>query len=149
MSDYAFTTVWRTRAPLEAVWQEIYDTEAWPSWWKGVEQVITLREGEADGLGSVYRYTWKSKLPYRLTFDMEIVTIEPPRCLEGVATGELVGRGCWHLWTEGDETIVRYDWIISTTKRWMNTLAVVARPLFRWNHDVVMGWGAEGLSQRL
>jgi hypothetical protein len=149
MSDYAFTTVWRTRAPLEAVWQEIFDTESWPSWWKGVEKVIKLREGDADGLGSVHRYTWKSRLPYRLTFDMETVKIEAPRFLEGVAVGELVGRGCWRLWTEGDETIIRYDWIVSTTKRWMNALAVVARPLFRWNHDVVMRWGAAGLSERL
>ncbi len=149
MSDYAFTTIWRTRAPIEAVWQEIYATEAWPLWWKGVEEVVKLREGDANGVGAVHRYTWKSKLPYRLTFEMETVTIEQPARLEGVAAGELVGRGQWRLWTDEEETIVRYDWVVSTTKRWMNALAVVARPLFRWNHDVVMRWGAEGLSRRL
>ena len=31
----------------------------------------------------------------------------------------------------------------------MNLLAPVARPLFKWNHDVVMNWGAEGLAKRL
>lgn len=149
MSNYAFTTIWRTRAPIEAVWQEIYATEAWPLWWKGVEEVVKLREGDGNGVGAIHRYTWKSKLPYRLTFAMETVRIEQPACLEGVAAGELAGRGQWHLWTEGEETVVRYDWVVNTTKRWMNALAVVARPLFRWNHDVVMRWGAEGLSQRL
>lgn len=149
MSTYAFTTIWRTRAPIEAVWQEIYATEAWPLWWKGVEEVVKLREGDANGVGAVHRYTWKSKLPYRLTFAMETVRIEQPACLEGVAAGELVGRGQWHLWTEEEDTVVRYDWVVATTKRWMNALAVVARPLFRWNHDVVMRWGAEGLSRRL
>jgi hypothetical protein len=31
----------------------------------------------------------------------------------------------------------------------MNRLAPVARPLFAWNHDIVMRQGAEGLSQLL
>jgi hypothetical protein len=31
----------------------------------------------------------------------------------------------------------------------MNLLAPVARPIFKWNHDVVMGWGAEGLARKL
>jgi hypothetical protein len=31
----------------------------------------------------------------------------------------------------------------------MNLLSPLARPLFKWNHDVVMGWGAEGLKKRL
>jgi len=25
----------------------------------------------------------------------------------------------------------------------------IARPLFEWNHNVVMSWGAEGLGKRL
>jgi hypothetical protein len=31
----------------------------------------------------------------------------------------------------------------------MNLLAPIARPLFKWNHDVVMHWGGEGLARRL
>jgi len=31
----------------------------------------------------------------------------------------------------------------------MNMLSPLARPLFKWNHDVVMSWGAEGLRKRL
>jgi hypothetical protein len=31
----------------------------------------------------------------------------------------------------------------------MNLLAPLARPIFRWNHDVVMDWGADGLARRL
>ena len=40
-------------------------------------------------------------------------------------------------------------WNVETTKRWMNLLAPIARPLFEWNHNVVMNWGAEGLEKRL
>jgi hypothetical protein len=111
--------------------------------------VVETRKGDQSGVGSIQRYTWKSKLPYRLSFDMETNRIEPPLLLEGIATGELPGRGLWQLSTEGRETIVRYDWKVETTKRWMNLLAPLARPLFEWNHNVVMSWGAKGLAQRL
>ena len=75
--------------------------------------------------------------------------VEPPLLLEGIAIGELQGRGLWQLSTAGSETIVRYDWNVETTKRWMNFVSPIARPLFEWNHNVVMGWGAKGLAQRL
>lgn len=149
MKDYEFVTIWRAKAPIEAVWNEIYHSEAWPTWWKGVESVEEVRKGDERGVGSIRRYTWKSKLPYRLSFDMETTRIEPPTLLEGIATGELQGKGLWTLSSEGDETVARYDWKVETTKRWMILLAPVARPVFKWNHNVVMSWGAQGLAKRL
>ena len=38
---------------------------------------------------------------------------------------------------------------VQTTKGWMNLLAPIARPVFSWNHNVVMNWGAKGLASRL
>lgn len=149
MKAYEFLTIWRVKAPIESVWNEIYHSDEWPTWWKGVESVVEVRKGDENGVGSVRRYTWKSKLPYRLSFGMQTIRIEPPRLLEGIAIGELQGRGLWQLSTEGSETIVRYDWNVETTKSWMNLLAPIARPLFEWNHNVVMSWGAEGLAKRL
>jgi uncharacterized protein YndB with AHSA1/START domain len=149
MPAYNFITIWRVQAPIENVWNAIYHSNDWPTWWKGVESVVEMRKGDETGVGSIHRYTWKSRLPYRLSFDMEMVRIHAPLLLEGVATGELQGHGLWQLTTDGNETIVRYDWSIDTTKRWMNLLAPVARPLFEWNHDVVMSWGAQGLAARL
>ena len=46
-------------------------------------------------------------------------------------------------------TAVVYDWQVATTKRWMNLLSPIARPVFEYNHDVVMRWGGEGLARRL
>ena len=149
MKDYEFVTIWRVRAPIESVWNEVYHSEQWPTWWKGVESVSEIRKGDDRGVGGIHRYTWKSKLPYRLSFDMETIRIERPHVLEGIARGELEGHGLWQLSTEGSETIVRYDWRVETTRRWMNLLAPIARPLFEWNHNIVMSWGAKGLEQRL
>jgi hypothetical protein len=70
--------------------------------------------------------------------------------IEARAFGELEGRGLWQFFNAGDaKTRVQYDWTVKTTKQWMNLLAPLARPIFRWNHNVIMGWGESGLSKRL
>ena len=149
MADYSFVTRWRFRAPLEPVWDSIYHSEEWPAWWRGVESVERVEEGDDRGVGALQLYTWRSKLPYRLAFYMRLTRVEPMSLIEGEAAGELSGTGVWRFSDEGNSTRVRYDWNVRTTKPWMNLLAPVARPLFKWNHDVVMGWGAEGLARRL
>lgn len=60
---------------------------------------------------------------------MEVVRIEPPSLLEGIARGELQGRGLWQLTSEANnQTIARYDWQVETTKRWMNVNATTLLP---------------------
>ena len=147
MAHYSFTTIWRFAAPLDPIWTAITAVERWPQWWRGVEAVVLLQPGDTHGVGARYRYTWKSKLPYRLVFAMETTRVEPYLHLEGRAEGELQGTGCWTFAAADGITTVRYDWNIQTTQAWMNLLAPLARPIFAWNHDVVMAWGGEGLAQ--
>jgi hypothetical protein len=149
MADYHFTTIWKVHAPQQAVWDLIFNSKDWPNWWRGVEKVETLKNGDAKNVGALVRYTWKSKLPYRLIFEMETTRVEPISIIEGRAVGELQGHGKWTLTQEDGITTARYDWNVETTKAWMNILAPVARPFFSWNHNVVMGWGGEGLARKL
>ena len=150
VSDYEFVTVWDLDAPIERVWEEISHSERWNEWWKGVLRVVELKAGDEDGLGSIRRSTWKSALPYTLEFDSEITRIDHLRAIEARAFGELDGIGLWQFFDGGDgRTRVQYDWRVRTTKRWMNVLAPIARPFFRWNHNVIMGWGEDGLRRRL
>jgi uncharacterized protein YndB with AHSA1/START domain len=147
---YEFVTVWRLEAPLEKVWEQIKQSEHWHEWWKGVVRVVELKPGDADGLGSIRRSTWKSALPYTLEFDLEVTRVEPPHILEARAFGELDGIGLWTLTAENENiTHVRYDWKVKTNKAWMNYLSPIAKPFFRWNHNIIMGWGGVGLAKRL
>jgi uncharacterized protein YndB with AHSA1/START domain len=136
-------------APREEVFQAIWDSDRWPSWWRGVESVVTLEEGDDEGVGSLGRYVWKSRLPYRLEFDTRITRVERPYTMEGQASGELAGTGRWQLFEEEGVTAAVYDWNVRTTAPWMNLLAPLARPVFKWNHDVVMRWGGEGIADLL
>lgn len=149
MADYQFSTIWRVEASVQEVWEILCHPDLWPEWWESLEQIIELKKGDVRGIGALHRYTWKGALPYRLTFDIHVLTIQPLCLLEGEASGEVEGRGVWSLTERGRETIVRYDWDIRTNARWMNVLAPLAGPVFRWNHDRVMRDGAKGLARRL
>ncbi len=150
MNDYKFTTVWRLDAPLEAVWAETKAIEYWCDWWEGVLNVEELTSGDDDGVGAVYRTTWKSALPYKLRFHSEVLRVEHLKFIEARAFGELEGFGKWTFSRENENsTLLVYDWRVITTKRWMKFLAPVAKPFFRWNHDVIMNWGGEGLVKKL
>lgn len=149
MAQYCFVTTWRLRAPIEAVWNIIYDTRNWPSWWSYVERVVELEPGDKNGLSCLRRFTWKTRLPYTLTFDSRTVRVERPFLIEATVSGELDGRGRWLLSREGETTTVRYEWNVYTRKPWMNLLAGAARPVFKWNHDAVMRQGGQGLARLL
>jgi hypothetical protein len=131
------------------VFQAIWDSERWPSWWRGVESVVKLEDGDEEGVGSLGRYVWKSRLPYRLEFETRTTRVERPYLLEGEADGELAGTGVWRVFEQDGVTAVVYDWNVRTTAAWMNLFAPVARPFFAWNHNVVMRWGGHGLSKLL
>lgn len=149
MHSYEFVSVWHTPAPMLKVWDAIRQNNEWPQWWRGVESVVELKAGDEDGVGAVHRSTWKSALPYKLQFDSEVERIDRFRRIEIRAFGELHGKGVWHFSEYTSGVVLQYDWKVFTTKLWMNLLAPVARPLFQWNHDVIMRWGEAGLNNRL
>lgn len=151
VARYRFLTTWVLEAPRDEIFQALHDVERWPSWWRGVETALELEPGRAgaDGEGSRFSLTWKSRLPYRLEFRMRVTSVERPLSMEGVAEGELAGIGRWRLFEEGDQTAVLYEWDVQTTGRWINLLAPLMRPIFAWNHDVVMRQGGEGLARLL
>ena len=103
-----------------------------------------------SGDGSIRRTVCRSALQYKLEFDSAVLRIERLKLIEARAFGELDGHGLWQFEAVSDDrTRVQYDWRVKTTKAWMNLLAPVARPFFRWNHDTIMRWGKEGLRKRL
>lgn len=149
VTQFELVSHWRIAAPLERVWIEILDTDAWPEWWRAVRKVERLREGGSDGVGALRRITWATALPYTITFDVEASRIDPMHLIEGRASGELNGVGLWTLTPDGDFTAVRYDWRVDLGKAWMRAFAPMLRPVFAWNHNVLMGWGEADLRKRL
>jgi hypothetical protein len=149
MTQFALVTHWHLDAPIDRVWDAIVAVEAWPRWWRYVCKVDELQPGGADGLGALRRYTWASRLPYRLSFEMRISAVDRPTLLEGIAEGDVAGTGRWWLVPDHETTRVRYDWTVAVTKAWMRLFSPILEPAFRWNHNEVMAEGGKGLARHL
>jgi carbon monoxide dehydrogenase subunit G len=149
MASYSFTTHWRVEAPIDRVWDAIHDVERYPAWWPNVRRVEKLAAGDERGVGARTRFVYKSRLPYLLEFETVATRVERPHLMEVASRGELEGTGRWTLSQDGPVTVVRYDWNVRTTRRWMDLLAPIARPLFEWNHHVSMRDGGRGLARLL
>jgi Polyketide cyclase / dehydrase and lipid transport len=149
MKRYELVSHWHLAAPIDRVWDAIFEVSVWPRWWKYVLAVDELAKGLPSGVGAVRRFRWGSALPYQLSFTMRSTIVERPNLLEGEASGELMGLGRWMLTADGNTTHVRYDWQVETGRQWMSALAPVLAPVFRWNHGKVMAAGARGLAQFL
>lgn len=149
MQKYSFATIWKINAPLPQVWEALAHPRRWPDWWKGCVSVVELERGRESGVDSVWACTWKSTLPYSLRFDCRISQIVEHAYIECIACGELEGVGRFYLSEHGPITVVRYEWQVATIGFWMNLLAPLARPLFIWNHNILMRQGGEGLAHFL
>ena len=148
MARYHFVTEFSVSASRDVVWDAVRDPTDWPSWWKWLKRVEPLAVGGPDGLGDRYRYSFGTALPYTLSFDMVVTSVDRPRTLVGEASGELDGSGHWLLEDAADGgTSVTYVWLVETTRRWMNLLAPIGRPAFSWNHDVLMRDFAKGAAR--
>ena len=140
---------WHIAAPVERVWAALADPESWPVWWPYVRSVRTLRQGDADGLGSVRRIEWATRLLYKIVIEVEAVESLRLERLRGRSSGHLRSQGIWLLRSEHGCTAVTYLWRVELGKGWMRWLAPVLAPLFRWNHDAVMRAGGIGLAHHL
>jgi hypothetical protein len=147
--EYRLVSHWHLAAPVDRVFVALHAADEWPAWWPFVKRVQELAPGDGDGVGALRRYTWSSRLPYDLSFNMRVTQVQRPFFMEGTAEGELTGTGRWFLSADGDTTRVRYEWTVVTTKAWMNLFAPVMAPVFRWNHNQVMEAGGRGLARHL
>ncbi len=149
MDMYHFVSKWTFKAPLPAVWDAIFDSDQWPEWWKYVEKVTTVEKGDAQEIGTVKIFEWSTKFFYTIHFHSRLIENEYGKRLKGEAWGELEGTGLWTFEEHDGLTTATYHWDVSTTKPWMNFMAPILKPLFKFNHDIVMKDGEVGLRKRL
>lgn len=149
VKQYAFISQWLVDAPVQPVWESIYESEQWPLWWKGVIQVTETLKGDENGIGSIRQYKMRSPMLYTLSFNIHLTERVDYVKLVGDASGELKGTGAWYFEERKTKTLVQCHWHVSTTIRWMNAFSYLLRPLFEYNHAAVMRNGAISLAKKL
>lgn len=145
--SYCFQTVWWTPAAVGRIWEALADYAAWPSWWQGVQKVEVLRSGDDSGAGTVLRQRWRSRLPYTLVFDLEMLRIESGKLLDGRTSGDLEGACRWTFTPVGGGTEIRFDVDVRTGRWWMNLPLPFTPQIVRANFETIMRWGRQGLER--
>jgi len=148
--NWVLTSRWRMDTGAAAVWTLLTDVEAWPRWWRYVRRAQVLDRGPGSPVGDVTQIDWSSALFFGIRLRMVTTVAERPRLLEDHTSGDLRGTGAWILepTTEGGVDVT-YRREVELHRRWMRHSAAVLRPVFEWNHFVVMRAGACGMAQAL
>lgn len=155
-ATFDFISRWQLAVSLETVWDTLVDFHSWPEWWPGLQTVVETAEGDADGIGQRAVSRWRGPVGYSIEYEIETVERQYLKCLKGKASGELSGSGTWHITPIADLevperiwTMIVFEWNVTATKKWMQLLNPVARPVFVYSHDYVMERGAQGMAEYL
>jgi hypothetical protein len=136
---YVFRSEWRIDAPPDDVYLALEELRRYPDWWREVRQVTQLDEDTAE-------IRCRATLPYDLVFlSSQSVRNRGGGVLEAKLAGDLDGFSRWTITADGSGTLAVFDEEVVATKRLLQVLAPVARPVFRANHELMMRHGQQGL----
>jgi hypothetical protein len=149
-TEFHLPTSWRVRGSVAAVYDILSRPLEFVRWWPDVYLAVReIEPGDAHGVGRVLDLRTKGWLPYRLSWQAEVLAVEPHRALSIRARGDLDGHGEWRFAQDGEHVDVRYDWTVHVTKPWMIALAPLLKPAFVANHVWAMRRGLAGLEREL
>jgi uncharacterized protein YndB with AHSA1/START domain len=148
MTAYRFSMVWKLEAPIEQVWEALRDWENWPTWWRSLKEVKTLKLGNADGVGQVERQSWATPLPIPVTLACQITQIEPPVFYKFKAKGFGSVIGQWHLASTEWGTAVQYILEVNTNPL-IHQLLTASQSFLEGVFYPIMEEGGRGLAQFL
>lgn len=146
-AQYHLITRLRLSVDRASTWDTFIEVEEWPRWWRWLEDVEMIREGDDDGVGAIFRQSITSPLRYGFSWETEIVRVIDQSLVELDSSGALQGRGRFEMsGANGGPTDVVFTWLVETNKRWMNLIAPIGRPVFTWSHDRLMADFGRGMA---
>lgn len=151
METYHFVTKWFFQTPMERVWEEIIDVEAYPKWWVSFKKSKIRGTERKAQLGSVIDCEVKGSALYTMRFSLETTTFQPPKLMGLKSSGDLVGGGKWVLERQDNGTAVTFYWDVGVTNPIMNILGKLpfVKAWMQNNHDKVMANGYQVLKSKL
>lgn len=149
MATYDFTDEWRLTADAARAWDLVGRADTWPRWWPSVLAVEQREPPGADGSGAVLRFTFRTRLPYRMSFEARVRRDEAARRVRVGVHGRVAGSGECRVLAADGGCAVAFRWVVTPVPRWMRLLSRPARRVFAWNHASLMAEGARGLAREL
>jgi hypothetical protein len=125
------------------VYAVLADVAGYPRWWPQVRSARQLDERSGE-------LRCRSLLPYDLVFSARQVVADPvARVLRARLDGDLCGQSEWQITADGTGASAVFVEDVEVAKPMLRRLGLLARPLLRANHDVMMRSGETGLRRHL
>lgn len=142
MGHYRFQNVWRLPHDARRVYETLADGERYPEWWPQVREAVRID----DDRGTV---VCQSVLPYKLHMVATRLISDPDELhLRAALDGDLVGWAEWRIRPGSSGCVAEFSQQVDTTG-FIRRVTPVARPIFSWNHAVMMRGGERGLRRLL
>ncbi|MEJ7585612.1 MAG: SRPBCC family protein, partial [Acidimicrobiales bacterium] len=127
------------------LWAAIAAVEEYPGWWPW------LRRFEATGLvaGDSWAATVQPPLPYTLRLTVDLIQVDEPSLVRATVGGDVVGTAQLEIEPDGDGCRARLVSALSPGNRYLQAVAVFARPVVRFGHDWVLDTGARQFQGRV
>jgi hypothetical protein len=148
MSGYRFTDDWYVAADPQAARDLLRRVGEWPEWWPSSLSVQRVAPRDPRSTGEAWRFTFQTRLPYRMSFQADVVR-EVPMAVETTVVGRVRGEGRWRVDPVPEGSRVHFDWLVDPQVWWMRLVSPLARPLFIWNHESLMAEGARAFAEEL
>ncbi|ANF95310.1 hypothetical protein [Paenibacillus bovis] len=147
---YLFVSSWTIGTPREQLW-ELADHIENIDFWDNVNFEKVEQGSGPEGIGDVFRCTFKTKMLFRLSILLKVTDKQKPDQFTLEVEGPLSGIGtCFMSKTDdGQSTMLRCEWKVRIHHRLLRTANRAMRPVYIWSHDKVMDEGVYGLARQL
>ena len=140
---YVFHSTWHIAASPEEVYDALRDVASYPTWWPQVRSIRQLDETSGE-------LSCRSLLPYELTFVVRReIEDRAARILQAHQTGDLEGTSRWTVTANGAGSVAAFDEDVVVRNALVRRAGLIARPILRVNHDLMMREGERGLRRHL
>lgn len=127
------------------LWAEIEDVRQFRIWWPW------LHRFDAQGMeaGDVWQCTVQPPLPYTLSFAITIDEVQAAERVTATVSGEITGAAQLTIVPEPDGCTARLTSQLAPASRFLQAIALVARPVVSVGHDWVLDTGARQFRRHL
>jgi carbon monoxide dehydrogenase subunit G len=129
------------------VWAAMCRLDQFERWWGWLGDLTV----EGDGLqeGSVLHGSVSPPVPYRMEVAVHLGRCEPERLIDASVCGDLAGDAHLVLHPAPQGTEVDVWWTLQMLQLPMRMAALVAYPMLRWGHDLVVQATVNGFRRQL
>ncbi|WP_090054818.1 SRPBCC family protein [Lentzea fradiae] len=143
LNRYRFHSVWHVDASPCAVYEVLSDLANYPSWWREIRSATRIDDETGE-------LRCRSFLPFDLVIQVRrSIRNQQAGLLRASLSGDIEGVATWEIIGRDGGTDLMFDQEVVVNKALLRRLALIAKPFFRGNHDLMMRGGFKGLKQAL